>query len=373
MDVLKDYMDTAIPAHHMTGIDCIIYQDHKEIFRHQSGYGNMEEQIPIRPHSLFNIYSATKIITCVAALQLLERGKLLLDEPIHKYLPEFTEMKVKYGTFSILPAKNPIKVVDLFTMTSGITYDRETQSFDQLKAEKGLNFNSREFMKAHAKEPLSHEPGEGWDYGYSHDVLSVLVEVISDMTFEDYLQKNIFKPLGIKNASFYLTEENKKILTPQYMYNAKGDIERTTDACLGQAGERHESGGGGLIMSAEDYILFADALACGGIGASGERIISNRTLDLMATNHLRDKALTDYYQFGVTPGNGYGLGVSVVIDRKRSLTLVPDGTFTWGGIGGVQNLIDRENRLSYYVSQHLFASPKHLIGRHMLNILYANL
>jgi len=373
LDALKNYMDEAIPANNMTGVDCIIYQNHKEIFRHTAGYGNMEEKKPIQPNSLFNIYSATKMITCVAALQLFERGKFLLDDPVHKYLPEFQNMKVKYGTYSILPAKNEIKIVDLFAMTSGLTYDRETPSFLQLKAKKGSNFNSHEFMKAHALEPLAHEPGEGWSYGFSHDVLSVLVEVISGMTFEDYLKINIFKPLGIKNASFYLSAENKRLVTPQYGYNATGEIERLTDECLGRAGDKHESGGGGLIMSAEDYILFADALACGGVGASGNRIISNRTLDLMATNRLKGKALEDYYRVGATSGNGYGLGVGVIIDSKEALTLVPNGAFTWGGIGGVQNLIDRENRLSYYVSQHLFASPKHLISRQMLTILYANL
>ena len=373
LQVLKDYMDQAIPAYHMTGVDCIIYQDHKEIFRHTAGYGNMETKTPIQPNSLFNIYSATKVITCVAALQLLERGKFLLDEPLHKYLPEFENMMVKYGTFSIVPAKNPIRIFDLFAMTSGISYEKDSPSFAQLVAEKGSNFNGRDFMAAHAKEPLLHEPGEGWTYGFSHDVLSVLIEVIEDMTFEDYLKKNIFEPLGIKNASFYLTEENKALITPQYGYNQKGQIERYPDDCLGRAGDHHESGGGGLIMSAEDYILFADALACGGVGATGERIISNRTLDLMATNHLKGKVLEDYYKLGVSPGNGFGLGVGVVIDSIEAKTLTPNGAFTWGGLGGVQNLIDRENRLSFYISQHLIASPKHLIGRPMLSILYANL
>ena len=104
------------------GIDCVIYGKHKEMFRHCAGYSDIENRAPVSSDALYNIYSATKIITCVAAMQLFESGQLVLTDPVHAYLPEFREMRVKLGTFSIVPAKRPIKIVDLFTMFAGLSY-----------------------------------------------------------------------------------------------------------------------------------------------------------------------------------------------------------------------------------------------------------
>jgi len=372
-DDLKIFMDSAIEKHGLSGIDCIIHQDYKEIFRHTSGFADMEEKTPIAPGSIYNVYSATKVITCVAAMQLLEKGQMLLTDPLYAYLPEYKDMLVKHGSLYILPAKKHIKVFDLFAMTSGISYERDTPAFKKLNEETGGDFSSREFMKAYAEVPLEHEPGEGWNYGYSHDVLSVLIEVISGMTFGEYLKKNIFEPLGMKDSDFYLPDEKRARRIPQYAYNpTDGSVVRTSDECLGQAGKRHESGGGGLIMASEDYMLFADVIANGGISANGERIISHESIGLMSENHLSGKQLEDYRKI-MPAGNGYGLGVNVVMDPKANKTLVPAGTFGWGGAGGVQCSFNQKYRLSYYVAQHLFLSPKHLLQPHMMNIVYANL
>lgn len=373
LDRLKAYMDTAIPAHGLTGIDCIIYQNHKEIFRHATGAANLETGELMKPHSVVNIYSATKIITCVAILQLFERGQLSLSEPVHKYIPEFEHMKVKYGTFTVVPAKNKMTIFHLLNMTSGLSYDSDTPQLRAMKEAKGDDLDTYDFVKTVAQSHLLHEPGEGWNYGNSHDVLGLVVERVAGVTFGEYLQTNIFEPLGIKNASFRLGEHNQHLLNPQYGFDPQGNITRLPDDCYAHAGKKHESGGGGLIMSADDYILFANALACGGVGATGERIISKRTIDLMATNYLADAQLVDYHHFGMPKGNGYGLGVNVVVDNKQLLSIVPNGSFSWGGAGGVNNLIDPSTGISFYISQHLFLAPKHLIGKHMLSILYSQL
>ncbi|MCL2560039.1 MAG: beta-lactamase family protein [Turicibacter sp.] len=371
---LKTLMDERIAELGFSGIDCVIYQHHQEIFRHAAGYGDMENKRAIQPGQMCNIYSGTKMITCVAGMQLVEKGKMILSEPLHHYLPEFKDMVVKHGTFVVQPAKKPIRVVDVFTMTAGISYDLDTPHVRKLMAETGGDFNTRDLVRAIAKEPLLFEPGEGWNYSYCHDVLGALIEVISGMTFGDYLRKNIFEPLGMKDATFTLGKSKRDKLYPQYQYDsATKSVTRATDDCLGRAGTRHESGGGGLIMSADDYILFADALACDGVGKSGARIISSRSLDLMTTPQLSGQALADFRKMMPSPGYGYGLGVGVYFDPAASLVLLPKGSFGWGGLGGVQNLIDRENKLSYYVSQHLLHSPKSLISSRMKNVLYANL
>lgn len=369
----RDFMDT-IPQLGVSGIDCIVYKEHREIFRHSSGYSDMENRIPISSDALYNIYSATKIITCAAALQLLERGKLLLTDHLYAYLPEFRNMKVKYGTFAIGPAKRQIRIVDLFTMTAGLSYELDTPEMRELIAQTGGDFSTRDFVEALAKEPLLFEPGEGWNYSYCHDVLGAVIEVISGMPFGEYLRENVFDPLGMGDTTFFVPKEKHGRIAPQYEYdNDARSVVRIGSACLGAAGLRHESGGGGLISSAEDYILFADALACGGVGKSGERILAENTINLMRRDQLKGQCIEDFKRMALSDGIGYGLGAAVITDSAAACRLAPEGSFYWGGLGGVQNLIDPANMLSYFVAQHTVRSPKRLMEPHMLNILYSSI
>lgn len=369
---LRDFMDETVPKIGVSGIDCIIYQNHQEIFRHAAGYGDIEDKEPVRPDALYNIYSATKVVTCVAAMQLVEKGKIALFEPVSKYLPAYANMLVKTGTFVIHPAHKPIRIIDLFTMTSGISYELDTPQMRKLFTEKGRDFDTREFVDTLAGEPLLFEPGNGWNYGYSHDVLGAVIEVASGMSFGEYLKHNIFNPLGMKDTGFTLTEQNMHRIAPQYDYNPETKtVTRVSSDCFGRAGDRHESGGGGLISSCADYILFADALACGGEGKNGARIISENSLRLMRKNQLHDDNLAEYRKMIPGKGSGYGLGVSVLTDPAASYSLAPADSFAWGGIGGVQNYFDIENRLSYFLAQHTLKSPKEYLEPYIKNILYS--
>jgi CubicO group peptidase (beta-lactamase class C family) len=370
---LKKFMDT-IPQLGVSGMDCIVYRDHHEIFRHAAGYSDIENQLPIVPDALYNIYSATKIVTCVAAMQLVERGELLLSDPLCAYLPEFTDMKVKIGTFAIAPAKRPIRIVDLFTMSAGLSYELDTPEMRKLMKETGGDFNTRDFVRALAREPLLFEPGERWNYSYCHDVLGAVIEVVAGMSFGEYLKKNIFDPLGMGDSGFQVPEGKLGRLAPQYEYNYETrSVVRISSKCLGAAGFAHESGGGGLITTVEDYILFADALACGGKAANGEKILAKNTIDLMRKNQLDKRRLNDFWSMGYSRGSGYGLGVGVVMDSAVACTLTPEGAFSWGGIGGVQVLVDPGNGLSLFVAQHTFGCPAELIKPKMWNILYSSI
>lgn len=358
----------------VSGMDCVVYKNHSQIFRYSSGYSDVEKHIPVDPNALYNIYSATKIITCVAAMQLVERGQLCLSDALYDYLPEYKDMFVKYGTFAISPAKRHIRIVDLFTMCAGLSYDLDTPEMRKLIADTNKDFGTRDFVKALSKEPLLFEPGEGWNYSYCHDVLGAVIEVVSGMSFGDYLKRNIFEPLGMKETGFTVPAEKMSRIAPQYEYDSKTrSIRRVSSDCTGAAGMRHESGGGGLISSTSDYILFADALACGGIGASGEKIISENTINLMRRNQLKGKCLQNFKNMVLSDGIGYGLGVGVVTDSAAAYRLVPENSFYWGGLGGVQNLIDPSNNMSYFVAQHTLNSPKELIEPKMLNTIYSSI
>ncbi|WP_040209174.1 serine hydrolase domain-containing protein [Neobacillus jeddahensis] len=372
-DDLRNFMDT-VPELGVSGIDCIVYKNHKLIFRYAAGYSDIENQIPMQPDALYNIYSATKIITCVAAMQLVERGKLLLNDPLFLYLPEFKEMKVKRGTFVIKPATQHIRIVDLFTMCAGLSYELDTPEMRKLIADTGRDFSTRDFVRALAKEPLLFEPGEGWNYSYCHDVLGAVIEAVSGMSLGEYLKKNIFDPLEMEDSGFSVPEEKRGRIAPQYQYSYETEsVVRVSSDCIGAAGLRHESGGGGLITTAEDYILFADALACGGVSKDGNKIISENTINLMRRNQLKGQCLSDYREMVISEGIGYGLGVSVVMDAAAAFRLVPENSFSWGGLGGVQVFIDPANRLSYFVAQHTLYSPKPLMEPKMLNILYSSI
>lgn len=370
---LKRFIDT-VPNLGVSGIDCIVYQDHREIFRHAAGFSDIENRRPVLQNALYNIYSATKIATCVASMQLVESGRLLLTDPLYEYLPEYTDMKVKLGTFAIMPAQKTIRIIDLFTMTAGLSYELDTPHIRKLIEDTCGDFSTRDFVKALAKEPLLFEPGEGWNYGYCHDVLGAVIEVVSGMSFGEYLKTHIFGPLGMEDTGFSVPEEKLDRLAPQYEYDedAKAAL-RISGDCIGAAGVRHESGGGGLITTVEDYIRFADALACDGVGAGGERILSKRAIDLMRRNQLTEKQLHDFWSNGYSRGSGYGLGVAMVMDPAASCGLTPDTAFNWGGIGGVQVLIDPGNRLSLFTAQHIVGCPTDKIKPKMWNILYASI
>ncbi|HWS42718.1 MAG TPA: serine hydrolase domain-containing protein [Pseudoflavonifractor sp.] len=371
---LARFMNTALRELGLSGIDCIVWQDHRELFRHTAGYGDMEAKVPVAQDALYNIYSASKVITCVAAMQLVERGELLLTQPLSAYLPEFEHMQVKRGTFCITPAQRAIRIVDLFTMSAGISYELDTPEMRKLTADTGGDFSTRDFVGALAREPLLFEPGEGWNYSYCHDILGAVIEAVSGLSFGEYLKKNLFEPLEMEDAGFTVPAEKCGRLAPQYEYDSTtGAVARISCDCRGAAGRRHESGGGGLIMTAGDYILFADALACGGVGKSGARILSENSLRLMSRNHLAGDALKDFRAMVSNPGIGYGLGVATFTDPTAACSLVPEGAFYWGGIGGVQNLFDPQNRLSYFVAQHTMNSPKERLNPYMWNILYSSL
>jgi len=372
-DRLSDFLDAKAPKLGVSGVDMVIYQDHKEIYRHAAGYQDLEYRTSMDPNALYNIYSASKVITCAAALQLLERGKLLLQDPVAAYLPEFEYMQVKSGTYCITPARRAIRVIDLLTMTAGLSYELDTPAMRNLREATGGVFTTRDFVRALAKEPLLFEPGESWNYSYSHDVLGALIEVVSGMRFGAYLKENIFDPLGMVDTGFSIPEEKRARLAPQYQHDrTAGTTVRIASDCQGAAGKGHESGGGGLISTVADYIKFADAMACGGEGQNGARILSARTIDLMRRNRLTGSCMDSFQKMACNPGIGYGLGVGTITDSAASCSLLPEGSFYWGGIGGVQNLFDPKNRLSFFVAQHTMNSPKELLSPYIWNILYAD-
>ena len=367
---LDSLWDLGIP-----GGECLIYQKRKPVYRHDYGYADKESKTKITPETLFNIYSQTKISTCVAALQLYEQGKFLLTDPLSEYLPEFRDMtvssEVSPGKWEIVPAKNKLYIHNLFSMSSGYTYNCESEEIKAEKERTGGCSTTLEMVRAMAKTPLAFEPGTQWCYGLSHDILAGLVEVVSGKRFGDFLKENIFDPLGMKNTGMLPDETILARMASQYIYNRQkksaDKIGKENTFCLGS---QYESGGAGLYSCVDDYIQLADALANGGLGLSGNRILSCRTVDLMRTNRLCPEMLKTY-DWDALAGYGYGLGVRTMIDPAKGGALSPVGEFGWSGAAGAYFLADPENELAVFYVQHMIDNLEHYVHPRLRNLIYS--
>jgi len=294
------------------GCCAIIYKDGKEVFRHQSGYSDLDNKVKMTGRELFNIYSCSKVAAVTAALQLYEKGAFLLDDPLYEYIPEYRDMYVKDRDGNVKKASNPITIRHLFTMTAGLTYDVEEDTIERAKDSKDGKIYTLGLIKELAKQPLVFEPGTHWKYSRCHDVLAAAVEVISGMRFRDYVKANIFEPLGMNDSYYHLPKERRCDMAHQYFFEAQGadtddivklQMSRSTGAGIireidiglrNSFGDEYDDGGGGIITTPDDYIKFIAALANYGMGLNGEKILSAGTVDLMRTNQLSNELLKDF-------------------------------------------------------------------------------
>ncbi len=335
---MDSFLEMGIP-----GFDCIIYKDGREAFRYMNGYRNLEQKLPMRGDERYNIYSCSKPITCTAALQLFEKGKFSLEDPLSKYIPAFAEMTVQTEE-GIVPANKPITILDLFCMGAGFTYNTNSANLRLAREETGGRCPTVKTMDYLAKDPLQFHPGEKYAYSLCHDVLAAVVEVISGMPFAEYVKKNIFDPLGMIRSTFMLPEEELDSITEQYRYN--NELKRVINCGKKiqtyKLGSEYASGGAGCISTAEDYILFLEAMR------KGDILLKRETIDMMSINHLTQQQLTTY---GVSGGYGYGLGVRCTCGNDDITE------FGWGGAAGAYLSIDRTNQMTVFYVQHVLNSP----------------
>ena len=368
---LTDFLNS-LPAKGVPGADCIIYHKGQEVYRHQSGFLDVERKIPMSHSALYNIYSATKPVTCAAALKLYEQGLYKLSDPLYAYIPEYKTMFIEENG-GLRKAEKPILIRDLFTMTAGLNYNIRAKSIVRIKKETGGLAPTLQVVCALAEEPLSFEPGTHWQYGLCHDVLGGLIEVLSGKTFGEYCKQHLFDPLGMQHSSFLVTKEVEEHLAPMYMhFPEENSTKPISSQNIFRFGSLYESGGAGLISSVDDYIRFADMLARGGRSLEGELILSKNTIELMRTNQLPAEILPDF-NYPHMQGYGYGFGVRTLIDKEKSDSLRPLGEFGWGGAAGAYMLADPEEELAVYYAQHMLESLEEYIHPRLRNLIYQGL
>ena len=372
---LKDFLDYYLPMLGIPGSDTVIYRNHREIFRYQSGFDSLRFRTPVRPNALYNMYSVTKVSTCVAATQLIERGEILATDPVYAYFPEFKDITVKHqrpdGGFDILPAKNTMLIKHLLTMTGGLNYDLNSPSLQAAKLASGGRCPTLDMVRAMAKDPLDFEPGEKFQYSLCLDVIGGLVELVSGVSLGQYMQENIFDPLGMTHTGFAMTDERRAMLATQYEYDIlnKRAVEIPVDQCIYRLGPDYESGGAGLISSVDDQILLADALANGGVGKTGERILSSFGVRVMSANQLDDKVLPTLNMLQ-NPGSGYGYGVRANMTPDQVGNLAPLGEFGWDGAKLSYLSADPVNRIALFHAEHMGGLHSVVIPR-LRNVVYS--
>lgn len=360
---LTAYLNTLEEKYGVHGLDMKITRGHETVYRCMLGHSDYERKTPVSERDLYNIYSASKVITMTGVMQLIEQGKLGLNDPLEKYLPEFAHMRYaadfKMGEFpfrwpdensQLVPAQNPMRIHDLMSMTAGMSYDVASTPIRKVVEETHGEATTRQVVTAMAQMPLLCEPGTRYSYALGHDVLAAVVEVVTGMTFGAYMKRNVFEPLGITEMYYQVPAGEEHRLFAQYGKDwDTGKIKRD-ESMIYRITKNYESGGAGLCTTVDEYTKVLEALANGGVGRTGGRILKQESVPAIGRNWLTEQELADFSRTG-KEGYGYGLGVRVLIDGTKSKS--PVGEFGWDGAAGAYALVDPKNHIGMFYTHEI--------------------
>ena len=324
--------------------------DGKTVYRNASGYSDAEGTRPVSSDNLYWLYSATKVITCIATMRLVEAGLISLSDPVAKFLPEYGSVTVREADGTVRPARTVMTVEHLFTMTAGLDYGTGKPAF---RAAIAANGSTRDLVRALAEEPLCFDPGTRYQYSFCHDVLAAVAEVASGKRFSEYLNESLFRPLGIRDMGFTPTPEQEKRFCAMYTRREGAGIPSLTDCRNSfRFTPDFEGGGAGLFGSVDEYMKIITPIACGGGAENGYQILKPETVKLFTKNRLSDIQRDDLVS---TTRYGYGFGLCgrVHMEPARSLCLSPVGEFGWSSASAHHVLIDVQNRLAFHYATHV--------------------
>jgi CubicO group peptidase (beta-lactamase class C family) len=356
---------------------------------HLSALGQMdvERQRPLREDTLFRIYSMTKPITSVAFMMLVEEGLVALDDPVHRFIPQWRDLGVYEGgfldTFRTRRTSGPMRMVDLLRHTSGLTYGfQQRTNIDAAYRKRGLgemgsNVPLDAMIEGLAKMPLEFSPGQSWNYSVATDVLGYLVGRISGQPFDEFLRTHILLPLGMTDTDFHVPSSKASRFAACYsaLPGGKKQLQDDPQTSSYLQPPTFVSGGGGLVSTAADYLRFCRMLRNGGV-LEGVRILSPKTLQLMTTNHLPGgKDLTQLslsmFSEATYSGVGFGLGFSVTLDPARTLLPGSAGDYSWGGMASTYFWIDPAEQLIVIFMTQLTPSATYPLRRELRTLVYS--
>jgi CubicO group peptidase (beta-lactamase class C family) len=351
------------------------------------GMADKEANRPVKPDTVWRIYSMTKPITSVAAMMLWEEGAFELSDPVSRWLPEFEHPRVYVGGSALkpstVPATEPIRVWHLLTHTAGLTYGfHRVHVTDEMHRMRGFELGApvgldlAACVRSWAEVPLMFQPGAEWNYSVATDVLGRLIEVISGQPLDVFLSEHLFGPLGMKDTGFWCPEDQQHRLAALYTVGPSRPTATRSDS-FGKHGMKPPpwlSGGGGLVSTTRDYARFTWMLLNGG-ELEGVRVLSPRTLRYMTRNHLPrgvDLAAFGRPLFAETryDGVGFGLGFGVVIDPVAYRTLTSVGEFHWGGIASTSFWVDPAEELAVVFMTQLMPSSSFPLRTQLRQLVY---
>jgi len=355
----------------VAGIATMVSRNGKIIYAKAFGERGVDDSKTLKIDDLFRIYSMTKPIVAVAAMQLYEKGMFHLSDPISKFLPELAELSVMDEEGNLTPNQEPISMQQLLTHTAGFSYGFSNSKVDQEynKAELWTSRDSDDFIKRVAALPLHYKPGERWHYSIAVDLTGVIVERLSGMGLDEYLQTHIFEPLGMVDTFFEVPKQKMSRFLPNHYYDYGEKSLKTVQETKEKynAMSNYEdvsmfSGGGGLVSTAMDYMLFMEALQNGG-SLNGNRILGPKTLQYMIRNHLSG-SIEQKGGAGENPldeasnnGFGFGLGFGLVTNSVNNSIIGSEGEYNWGGAAGTVFWIDPVENISVVSMIQLMSSP----------------
>lgn len=351
------------------------------------GHMDVERARPLQQDTIFRIYSMSKPVTSVALMMLVEEGLIALDDPVHRYIPQWRNLGVYeagfIGTFRTRPTSAPMRIVDLLRHTSGLTYGlQQRTNVDAAYRKFGYGDPAgagtlEGMIEGLAKIPLEASPGETWNYSVSTDVLGYLVGKVSGLPFEQFLQQRIFAPLGMVDTDFHVPASKAARLAACYVATSEGRIRLQDDPQTSPYLRTPSfiSGGGGLVSTAADYLRFCRMLLNGGVLA-GTRLLSPKTIELMSANHLpggKDLVELSLALFSESSyaGLGFGLGFAVTTSPARSLVPGSVGDISWGGMASTYFWIDPREQLIVIFMTQLIPSTIHSIRRELRTLVYS--
>jgi CubicO group peptidase (beta-lactamase class C family) len=352
------------------------------------GQADRERQVALTRDAVYRIYSMTKPITSLAFMMLVEEGKVALDDPVTRFIPEWKNLGVYSagtGPWVTTPTARSMQMVDLLRHTSGLTYGFQMRTnvdaaYRTLKvADRDRSLDVTRFVDELSRLPLEFSPGDAWNYSISTDVLGVLIERITGNPFQEELKSRIFDPLQMHETSFVVREDQAERFAACYLPTPQGGMNLLDDPKKSAflKSPTFYSGGGGLVSTADDYMKFCRMLLAGG-QANGHRLISPSTLRLMTANHLPGgKDLTalsrSLFSESTNAGVGFGLGFAVVFDPVRAMVPSSPGEYYWGGAASTAFWIDPVEDIAVVFMTQLLGSSTYPVRRELRTLVYSAL
>jgi len=387
---IGDHMKRYIDAGKIAGTLTLVARRGQVAYLEPQGHLEIERRRPVTADAVWRIYSMTKPITSVGLMMLYEEGRFQLDDPVHRFIPSWQNLRVfvggNYPTFKTAPVERPMTIRDLLSHTSGLTYGfMERTNVDAAYRKLGVadqtrsGYTLQDMVDTLAELPLEFSPGTRWNYSVATDVIGHLIEVISGQRLDAYLRARILEPLGMRDTGFVLEDEQAARFAANYERQGDGSLKMIDNPEQSSYRKRSFfSGGGGLLSTAPDYFRFTSMLQNMG-ELDGVRLLGRKTVELMTMNHLPGgQDLTDLAQAGMFTetayaGVGFGLGFSVQQSPARAQILGSAGEFAWGGAASTAFWIDPAEDLIVIFMTQLMPSSSYPLRRELRVLTYASL